>query len=300
MATRFELLVWDQGDPVRLRAAAEEALAAITRAEDRLSRFRPTTEIAWINARAGGDPVPATPVVLGLLARCADVSRLTGGAFDPTVGPLLRAWGFRGDPAADEEGIETARGLVGIHRVELDADRHTVRLPEPGMEIDLGGIGKGAALDEAIALLRDAGVVTALLHGGTSSVHVVGEAPGGGPWRIGWRTPGDDTPRTVELEPDRPALAVSAPHGRTAGDGGRTWGHVMDPRAGAPAPVARAALVTGPTSTLCDALSTALLVLGPEARPSLEMHFPHYRFDLTPPPSAPAPPDRTPGSPRAW
>lgn len=280
MATRFELLVWDDDDPTRLRAAAEEALAAITRAEERLSRFRPTSEIAWVNARAGGDPVRLTPAVFALLQRCAEIARLTWGAFDPTVGPLVRAWGLRGDPVADEPGARSAHALVGMHRVELDAEARTARLPEPGMEIDLGGIGKGAALDEAIAVLHEAGVATALLHGGTSSVHIVGEAPGGGPWRIGWRTPGDDTPRMVELDPDRPALAVSAPHGRTAGDGRRTWGHVMDPRAGAPVPGGRGALVTGPTSTLCDTLSTALLALGPEERSALESRFPDYRFEV--------------------
>ena len=281
MATRFELLVWDEGDPARLRAAGEEALAEITRAEGRLSRFRSTSEIAWVNAAAGGPPVRLSPPVFDLVARSVELARLTGGAFDPTVGPLLQAWGLRGSGTPGDPGsVARARGLVGAERLELDEAARTVRLPEPGMELDLGGIGKGAAVDEAVALLRESGVHTALLHGGTSSVHSIGESPDGGPWRVGWHVPGEDAPRVVELASGRPALAVSAPHGRTAGDGERTRGHVIDPRSGEPTRAAATALVSGLSSTLCDALSTALLVLGPEGVSLLERRFPGYRAEV--------------------
>jgi thiamine biosynthesis lipoprotein len=284
MATRFELLVWDDRHPARLRAAAEEALAAITRAEERLSRFRPTSEIAWINARAGGEAVRVTPAVFDLLARCGEISRLTGGAFDPTVGPLVRTRGPGNAAAPHREGVEGAPALVGMDRVELDAAARTARLPEAGMEMDLGAIGKGAALDEAVALLREAEISTALLHGGTSSVHTVGRPPGDHPWRLGWRVPGEETPRVVELDPGRPALAVSASPTRI-GIRGRE-DHVIDPRSSRPLPRGGGALVSGPTSTLCDALSTALLVLGPAGRPALEGRFTGYRFEV----AAPAPP----------
>jgi thiamine biosynthesis lipoprotein len=277
MATRFELLIWDDADPTRLRAAGEEALAEIVRAERRLSRFRPTSEIAWVNAAAGGEPARLSPPVFDLVARSIDLARLTGGAFDPTVGPLLRAWGFRGAPAAGSEDVRRARELVGAARITLDAALRTVLLPEPGMELDLGGIGKGAAIDDAVALLREAGVRTALLHGGTSTIHTVGDAPDGGAWRVGWHVPGEEHPRVVELGGGRPALAVSAPHGRTSGAPGQRRGHVVDPRSGTPSEAASSAAVSGPTSTLCDALSTALLVLGPDGAPLLARHFPGYR-----------------------
>jgi thiamine biosynthesis lipoprotein len=280
MATRFELLIWDEEEPARLRAAGEEALAEIVRTEERLSRFRPTSEIAWINSKAGGEPVRASPAVFDVVVRSAEIARLTGGAFDPTVGPLLRAWGFRGGEArADPEALDRARELVGMEKVEIEPETRSVRLPRLGMELDLGGIGKGAALDEAIALLQESGVRAALLHGGTSSVHTIGESPDGGPWRVGWHVPGEDVPRVVELGPGRPALAVSAAHGRTAGDGEDAWGHVIDPRSGHPTRAAQTALVSGPSSTLCDALSTALLVLGAEGASTLERDFPGYRAE---------------------
>jgi thiamine biosynthesis lipoprotein len=280
MATRFELLVWDEGDPARLRAAGEDALAEISRTEARLSRFRPTSEIAWVNAGAGGAPARLSPIVFDLVVRSLELARLTDGAFDPTVGPLLRAWGLRGsETPGDPAAVARARAVVGWGRLELDEGARTVRLPQAGMELDLGGIGKGAALDAAGALLQETGVRAALLHGGTSSVHSLGELPDGRPWRVGWHVPGEDAPRVVELTAERPALAVSAPHGRIAGDGARSWGHVIDPRTGEPTRAARTALVTGPSSTLCDALSTAFLVLGPEGAPILQEHFPAYRAE---------------------
>jgi thiamine biosynthesis lipoprotein len=126
------------------------------------------------------------------------------------------------------------------------------------MELDLGAVGKGEALDRAVSVLRDQGVVTALLHGGTSSIHVLGDASRS--WRIGWAPPGADA-TSESLDDSRPALSVSAPHGRTISVGHEAWGHVVDPRSGRPVR-AGAALVAGASSRVCDALSTALLVLG--------------------------------------
>ncbi len=286
MATRFELLLAGD-DPVRLRAAGEEALREIERAEALLSRYRPTSPIAWINHGAGGPPVRVDPDVFGLLEQCRDLARLTDGAFDPTVGPLLRAWGFLDGSGREPERatLAAARGLVGMERVELDAPGLTVRLPGRGMELDMGAIGKGFALDAAIRSLREkclssvAVSVSALLHGGTSSVHVIGRAPGGLAWRVGWRVPGEPEARPLVLEA---ALSVSAPHGKAFTADGRTYGHVLDPRTGQPTRTAQTAAVRGPSSTLCDALSTALLVLGQPGRRGLAERFPGYVFDTVP------------------
>ena len=175
MATRFELLL-EGDDPCRLRSAGEDALAEIDRVEAQLSRYRPDSAIACINAAAGGRAVRVDPRVLQLLQRCVELCRLTAGAFDVTVGPLLRAWGFVGGTGAspDPDVLARARTLAGIDDVELDAAAGTVRLARPGMELDLGAVGKGYAIDCAIGVLEEHGVSSALLHGGTSSVHVIG------------------------------------------------------------------------------------------------------------------------------
>lgn len=272
MATRFELILAGD-DPSRLRAAGEEALQEIRRVEAQLSRYRPASAIAWINAAAGGEPVRVDPRVLALLRVCTDLSRLTDGTFDITVGPLLRAWGFVGGGGAPPppEALARARGLVGIAQVELDATACTVRLARAGMELDLGAVGKGYAIDCAIAVLEEHGVPSALLHGGTSSVHVIGRDSAAGPWRVAWHVPGA-ADRLRTLTAAQPALSVSAPHGKAFVQGGRLMGHVLDPRTGEPAGAAVSACVVGPSSTVCDALSTALLV----GSRSLGERFPRY------------------------
>jgi len=276
MATRFELILAGD-DPVRLRAAGEEALREIERIESLLSRYRPSSAIAAINAGAGGAPVRVDPRVVTLLRLCAGLSLATDGAFDVTVGPLLRAWGFVGGSGAppDPEALARARCLVGMDRVELDAAASTVRLAQAGMELDLGAVGKGYAIDRAIVVLEEHGVPSALLHGGTSSVHVIGPPASGSRWRVAWRVPGrPDRPRA--LTPAQPALSVSAPHGKAFVLDGRLMGHVLDPRTGAPAGQALSACVVGPSSTVCDALSTALLVSGTGEPPWLAARFPGY------------------------
>jgi FAD:protein FMN transferase len=296
MATRFELVL-PGDDAVRLRAAGEDALREVERAEALLSRYRPTSPIAWINARAGGPPVRVDPRVFRLLEQARDLARLTGGAFDPTVGPLLRAWGFVGGSghSPDPGALAGARALVGVDRVELDAERFTARLPEAGMELDLGAIGKGWAVDAAIERLVELGVTSALLHGGTSSVHVLGRPGDGESWRVGWRVPAEDTPRVLELSA---ALSVSAPHGKAFEADGRTFGHVLDPRSGWPVSARRAAAVRGPSSTVCDALSTALLVMGEPGRWVLAEALPGYTFLLSSAPRpSPAPRDAPPPTP---
>ena len=274
MATRFELVL-EGDDEVRLRAAGEDALEEIRRLERQLSFYRPESDISWINGRPANEPVMVEPRLFRLLERCLALSAATDGAFDITVAPLLKAWRFIGGSGAcpDLESVEQARALVGFQGVQLDAAARTVQFTRAGMLIDLGSVGKGHAVDAAIRRLREHGVRCALLHGGTSSIHTIGSPSAGRAWRIAWR-PDDETNRTFELRDS--ALAVSAVHGKAFQVGDRIFGHVMDPRCGWPASAARSALVTGPCSLECDALSTALLVRGAEWLPTLRTKFPEY------------------------
>jgi FAD:protein FMN transferase len=158
----------------------------------------------------------------------------------------------------------------------LDAGASTVRLARAGMELDLGAVGKGYAIDCAIAVLLEHGVKRALLHGGTSSVHVIGAPSAGKAWRVGWRIPGAPS-RVRALSARQPALSVSAPHGKAFVHGGRLRGHVLDPRTGQPTRTAASACVVGPSSTVSDALSTAMLVHGEDWGSRLAERFPGYR-----------------------
>ena len=176
MATRFELVLVGN-DPVALRAAGEEALDEIERLEAQLSLYRPTSEIAHLNAQAAVRPVCVEPGLFRLLQHAKRLSGETDGAFDITVAPLMRCWGFTGGTGQlpDPEALARAKAVVGMHLVELDEGNFTVRFAKPGMMLDLGAIGKGYALERAAALLLEAGVSNALLHGGTSTVCALGK-----------------------------------------------------------------------------------------------------------------------------
>lgn len=271
MATRFELVLHGGSEP-RLRAAGEEALDEITRLDAALSRHRPDSEISAVNRAAARGWVRVTPEVAALLTHALALSHASEGAFDITVAPLLAAWGLSGGGGAEPSpaALAAARECVGAGLVEVDPGPPAVRFHRPGVQLDLGSIGKGFALDRAAARLREAGVENALLHGGTSTVVALGEPPDGGAWKV-----------AVDLEPPSqfpisnfpaapPAvfalrdesLSVSAVWGRGFEAGGRFHGHVLDPRSGRPVARNLLAAVVLPSATVSDALSTALLVVG--------------------------------------
>ncbi len=271
MATRFEAVL--HGDaPERLRAAAEEALDEIARTEDLLSAFRPHSALARVNDNAGRGWTRVDPRLFAFLKRILALAAETGGAFDPTVGRLVRLWNAARENSRlpDPADIALAQTQSGWEHVELDATAFAVRFLKPGLRIDPGAAGKGHALDAAIEILREAGIENALLHGGTSSVSTIGCDPSGAAWAVAlpqpppgfaWQWPGGSPPR-IELRDT--TLSVSAVWGRSFESGGRAFGHVIDPRSGEPVDRSWLSAVVNGSAMDGDALSTALLVRGAE------------------------------------
>lgn len=270
MATRFELVLHGK-NVAGLQAAGEEALDEIDRLENQLSLYRPGSEIAQLNARASREPVLVSPEVFSLLQRARKLSDETGGAFDITIAPLVRCWGFMGGtgkmPAAGE--VAAARELVGMHNVFLDETNRTIRFTRDGVMLDLGAMGKGYAVERAAEILREAGVISALIHGGTSTVHAIGQPPDGETWKIAieqpdagvWSASSELNGLPVVSLRDE-AMSVSAVSARAFSAGGKCFGHVLDPRTGQPTEAALLSAVVLPSATETDALSTALLTLG--------------------------------------
>ncbi len=277
MATRFELVLHGN-DPVRLRAAGEEALSEIERLEEQLSFYRPDSEIKWINAHAAVRAVKVEPRLFRLLQRCASLTALTDGAFDITIGPLMRTWRFVNDtggiPSPAE--LDAARAVVGMELVALDEEAFTIRFKRSGVELDLGAYGKGYAIERATDLLKEHGITSALLHGGTSSVYAIGVPPDCVAWRIILQGGLKESGQPIVSLADR-GLSVSAVHGKSFEAQGRRYGHVIDPRSAEPVSGAIAAAALGPSPAECEALSTALLVLGPSWLPVLTERFPGYQ-----------------------
>lgn len=280
MNTRFELML--HGDSVTaLRAAAEEALTEVERIEAQLSLFRPSSEIAQVNALAHREPVRVSPEVFALLEHAQRLSAATHGAFDLTLAPLLQCWGLLGRSDGripSEAELAAARECCGWTLVELDAARRTVHFARPGVMLDLGALGKGYAVQQAAVLLREAGVTSALIHGGTSTVFALGTPPDADGWQIAIESPqgpGHPPLTTVTLRDE--SLSVSTVSAKSFQHADQTFGHVIDPRSGKPSSAAQLAAVILPDATETDAVSTALLVLGPAGLTGLAEAFPQAR-----------------------
>nr|CAA9293561.1 FAD:protein FMN transferase [uncultured Armatimonadetes bacterium] len=279
MRSRWEIVIADPADAAaRLRAAGEEAFDEIENVEAQLSAYRPSSDLSRVNRSAADEPVRVSPPVLSFLTRAAALSAATDGAFDLTVGPLLRCWGFAGGEGdlPEDEAVRQARTLVGMREnVRLDNDATTVGFARAGVWLDPGAIGKGYALERALDLLREAGVRNALLHAGTSTVGALGTpAPGAPGWTVAVQHPTRQDARLTQVCLRDRALSVSAQHGKSFWARGRRFGHVLDPRTGQPVQDTVLAAVVAPSPTDTDALSTALLVLGAAGLPMLAARFP--------------------------
>ena len=267
MATRFEIVL--HGDnPAALRAAGEEALGLVEQLEAQLSLFKASSEIAHLNARAAKGPVRITPDLFALLQQAQRLCEESRGAFDITVAPLVQCWGYEGGDGRlpRPEEVAKARANVGMALVQLNPADLTVQFLREGVMLNLGAIGKGYAVERAAEVLREAGVTSALIHGGTSSVQALGTPPGEEFWKIAIERPSPvpDAPptllATVPLKDE--AMGVSGVWGNSFQVGGRTYGHIIDPRTGEPALGTVLAAVVLPSATETDALSTALLTVG--------------------------------------
>jgi FAD:protein FMN transferase len=263
MATQFEVILpW--GTP-RADAAAGETLDLIDRLESQLSAYRPSSELSRLNRIAAQAPMPVEPRLFELLQECERLSRETGGAFDITAGPLIKAWGFfeRAGRVPSDTELTAARVTVGTEHVALDPERRSVRFDRPGVEINLGSIGKGYALDRAAELLHERWKITCgLLDGGTSSVLAIGaptECREG--WEIGLRHPWQPR-RIARVRLRDRALATSGAKHQHFAYNDRKLGHVLDPRTGRPAAGIALAAAFAPTAAEADALATAFYVLG--------------------------------------
>ena len=272
MATRFELVLHGD-DETDLRAIGEEVFNEISALSEQLNFHCPDSEVSHINANASLGPVTVEPGLFRLLQEAKLIQKLSGGAFDITVAPLMRCWGFAdGKHRVPSQGeLAKARECVGMDLVHLDEKTFTAQFERPGVQVDLSAIGKGFALEIAGEILREAGVTSALIHGGTSTVCAIGSPPEEAFWKTaiehpGWGQPDADIPerkRLVAVAKLRDeALSVSAVWGRAFEERGVSYGHVLDPRSGLPAQNALLAAVALPSGTAADARSTALLVSG--------------------------------------
>ena len=261
MACRFEVTL-DEQDAVYVDAALE-ALNEADRVEALLTVFRESSELSRVNREAAAGAVDVDAELSRLLQRCARLHAATEGAFDITSTPLSRCWGFllRNGCVPSSPEIESARRAIGMASVRVDGTRREVRFEWPGMELNLGAIGKGYALDCMAGVLRRRGVERALLSAGTSSVVAFGGGRRG--WPIDLRSPQMPGARLARVYLCDGALGTSGAGEQFVVSDGTRYGHVIDPRTGWPVQGVVSATAIAADAADADALSTAFFVGGP-------------------------------------
>jgi thiamine biosynthesis lipoprotein len=263
MGTVVEITI---GHPDRelARKAAARAFGEIERVDALLSSHNPESEITGLNASGAAGPVAVSDEVFALLARAESIRVATAGAFDVTVGPLVELWAFDQSGRVPGEGeIASALASVGGARLELDGDDGTVRFLTEGMRIDLGAIGKGYAVDRAVAILESAGIESAIIDAG-GDIRLLGSRPGKDFWRIAVRHPREPSRFLLGLDLAGTAVVTSGDYERFFMVGDTRYHHILDPRTGFPARGCSSVTVVAPDTAGADAYATAAFVLGPE------------------------------------
>ncbi|MDE3167330.1 MAG: FAD:protein FMN transferase [Acidobacteriota bacterium] len=237
MGSTYTIAAWGT-DRIRMEAAVDAAFDEVRRLDDLLSNYKPESEWSEINRDAARRPVRVSPELFQLLQDCQQYSRESEGAFDITVGPLMKVWGFyKGTghlPHRPE--IEAAMTRVGYRHMVLDPSGRTVRFDRPGVEIDPGGIGKGYAVDRMVDVLRRNGVTVALVAGSGSSIYGMGTPPGQTKgWPVKIKDPWDENKSVAEVHLKEMSLSTSGSYEKFFRAEGRIYAHIMDPRTGYPA-----------------------------------------------------------------
>ncbi len=268
MATVFFLHLYADS-PIAAKSQAAAAFREVDRIESLLSAFRPDSELSRLNRDAGAGPILTDPETFRFLHLALQWSRRSSGAFDMTVGAVMKAWGFLEKGAVPSpEQLQAISRDVGWQKVELDQPNRTIRFTSHGLRLDPGGIGKGYAVDRAIDKLKSENVSAALLSAGSSSIFALGRPPG----QPGWKVRVSNLDKTGDISTVLLAdtsLSTANITGKYFIEGGRSYGSIMDPRTLRPVRGTSQVSVIAPSATDSDALSNALFVLDTGGRVEL-------------------------------
>jgi len=259
-------------DEANVRTAIEAELTAVSA---RASTWDPDSELSRFNAHASSDPFPVSPELAALVQESLDVARDSGGAFDPTVLPLVRLLGFSGDatqPSLDPAELSAAREHVGFEKVRVEG--HSLVKLDPLVEVDLSGIAPGDAVDRLGAVLERLGATCSLVDIG-GEVRAFGQLPHQVVWTIGVESPSADGELLGTIGLASGAVSTSGDYRRFHEVDGKRVHHIVDPRNGAnPRHDAVSVTILAPTCVRADGLSTALFVLGAEDGLALAKRMP--------------------------
>jgi FAD:protein FMN transferase len=250
------------------KAIAQEAATAgfqeVRRLEQLLSTWIKTSELSGVNAAAGRNPITVSPETLELLTRALEIGELTDGAFDITVGPAVGLWKVtEATRVPTKMELAIAAQYVDYHLLRLDLKTRTVFLEKPGMQIDIGGIGKGYAAERAAAVMRNAGATGALIAV-AGDFRIFGRRADGTSWPVGIQHPRHSGTVLATLESVDEAVSTSGDYERFFFKDGIRYHHILDPRTLQPARRCQSVTIIASDATTADGLATGVFVMGSE------------------------------------
>jgi len=265
MGTQFQIILYAP-DESAARTAAKVGFERIATLDSIMSDYRPASELMQLCKKSGGDPVKVSRELFFVLETAQEVSKLSSGAFDVTIGPVVRLWrrARKIHELPDFDELAKARSLVGYEQMRLDKKNQTVQLLKPGMQLDLGGIAKGCAADETIAVLRNKGITRALVAAG-GDIAVSDRPPDAPGWSIGiapLENPNQKPSRYLLLE--NAAVSTSGDAEQYVEINGKRYSHIVDPRTGLGLVGRRSATVIASKGIMADSLTKVVSILDPE------------------------------------
>jgi thiamine biosynthesis lipoprotein len=275
MGTSVEITA-SQTDSQRAEEAMAAAFREIERIDRLMSHYRPESEVSQITRQAGEKEAHVSPETLEVIERALYFSRLSGGAFDITIGPVFRLWNFREGKIPGEKSLQENLKKVDYRKIKVDRAKSSVYLEGRGMELDLGAIAKGYAVDRGSAVLRKEGVENFLVKAGGDLV-VNGAKGNGVPWIVGIQHPRLPSELIGKLRPSQAAVSTSGDYKKFFFRGGERYHHILTPSTGLPARECQSVTIMAPSAMDADALATSVFVLGPKEGFALLEHLPDVR-----------------------
>jgi thiamine biosynthesis lipoprotein len=273
MGTSIYVEVWSD-EAAKGDEGIDAVMAEMRRIDELMSHYKPESQLSQINARAAQEPVQVDAELFDLIKLSTHYSIITEGAFDITYASVGHLYDYPHHVKPTEEQIKAALPGVNWRNMLLDPVHHTVRFEHVGMRIDLGGIGKGYAVDRGIAILQARGFQHALVTAGGDS-RIIGDRMGR-PWVVGIRNPDDKNKVVTRIPIVNSAMSTSGDYERYFDEGGVRYHHIIDPRTGHSASKVRSATILGPTATETDGMSKTAFVLGPEKALEIINRMPQY------------------------
>jgi thiamine biosynthesis lipoprotein len=263
MGTRFSIVLYAADEATATRAA-RAAFARVAVLDGIMSDYRATSELLQLCQKSGGEPVKVSDDLYQVLEKAQEVARISDGAFDVTIGPIVKLWRLsrRTQILPDQQKLAEAMARVGFSHIKLDPQMRTVQLQRPGMSLDLGGIAKGYAADQVLLVLRQHGITSALVAAG-GDIAVLGAPPSQRGWKVGIQPlGGGKQPPSRFLFLKDAAVSTSGDLQQFVVIDGKRYSHIVDPRTGLGLVGRVSVSVVAPNGTLSDPLATAVCVLG--------------------------------------